>query len=61
MGSQQSEEVQLVNLFYTLKENEIFKHNYTAKTSEKIFTVDHCFTPRVAYTQKGRIFLIGGS
>ena len=51
----------MVNKFYTLQENEIFKHDYLAKTSEKIYTVDHCYIPRVAFTQKGRIFLIGGS
>ena len=53
--------MQQVNTFYTLKNNDILRHKYKEATSEKVFTVDHCLFPKVAFTQKGRIYLIGGS
>lgn len=53
--------MQLVRTFFTLKNNDVIKHNLENGTSEKIFTVGHCYFPKVAFTQKGRVFLIGGS
>lgn len=59
--SSDGEILQLINKFYTLKGLDLYKTSLATNTCEKIYSVSHCFSPRVAFTQKGRVFLIGGS
>ena len=55
---------QLMDKFYVLSSNskDIFRHYYSDKKSQKVFTLkDNLCKPKVAFTQKGKVFLIGGS
>ena len=47
--------------FYTISEDSLIGHDYINGTSKKVFEINHAYLPRVAYTNEGRIFLIGGA
>ena len=50
-----------MDTFYTLKDKAILKTSLVDGSTKQVHQITHCESTRVAYTQKGRVFLIGGS
>ena len=51
----------LLNDFYTMKDNVIYKHRFKEGDSQQVYEITHCKQPKIAFTQKGRVFVMGGA
>jgi hypothetical protein len=44
------EDLQIISTFFTIKNNDVLLHDHQKGTTEKVYTVAHCFFPKVAFT-----------